>query len=661
MSFKRLSIFLSFLFFLTACGGIQMLGTKVDVSHLYSDEFTQKIDRIKVHYRAGRAQEALNELKAIDEQQLNPSERALRRNLIGVIYFAQKNFEQAIFNFDLALTTSHEDPGLTAQIQLNLASSHYKLGFMDRAYQSLSGTNWQALEANEAKKYHQLRFSLAKDLGKIEDAVESMFFFLGSKNSLTELRSDSIFEKLNSAFSELDERTRLRILEEKSKPANVTVAYMSYLEAEKLYYQGKKDDAMRLLSWLENSFGDQHEVMELVNSFVFRIENFAKMDPRAIGVVLPLSGDKADFGKRVLYGLDVALKETNSKISAEGRPFEIHFSDSEGGAALGAHRVRDLIEKRMVSVIIGGLFSSEATKEYLEARKYGVFFISLSQIFLPKEQKDHLLLEIPGSVESQLAQIFSTQILEGLGKRGAIIYPQGDRGEAYLTEFWRRAHEKDVTISGALSFEEKKTDFREPVQKLLGLHYTRERQEELEILSEIHTLEKKRAVRRIQTLKPLVDFDWVFIPAYPEEALQIVPAFSYFDAKNLNIIGTPSWRTRKILEESSKFGKLYFVGDNVEQASQKFSEAFNARFKKVPRIIEIRSYDALKTALSLLENKDYKTRDEFNASILKKERLSAMTGVWNLADGVWLKEMQTLVLQRGRIQEAVINKKAEQQ
>lgn len=652
---RRLLLFI-FIMCLAACGGIQMLGMKKDVSHLYGDEYMQVINRVKEHYRLGHTKEAMNDLKNLDEQKLNPSERAMRRNLIGVIHFSQKNFEQAIFNFDLALTTAQEDPGLVAQIKLNLASSQYKLGFMDKAYEILVNANPNVLEASEAKKYHQLRFTLAKDLDKPEDAIKSMFAYLFDLNSLSDLRADPVFERLSTEFFDLDERTRLRVLEERSRPATVVGAYMAYLESEKLYYSGKKDDALSVVNWLQGSFSDQVEVMELVNAFVFRMENYAKMDARSIGVVLPLTGDKSDFGKRVLLGLDYALSEVNKSVGPEGRPFTLHFKDSEGGGALGAHRVRDLIEKNMVSVIIGGLFSSEATKEYLEARKYGVFFVSLSQIYLPKEQKDHLLLEIPGSVESQMARIFSTQVLEGLGSKGAIIYPQGDRGEAYLNEFWRKAKESNVSITGALSFKENETDFRVPVQKLLGLHFTRERQEELDLLSEIHALEKKRAVRRIQTLKPQIDFDWVFVPAYPREALQLIPSFAYYDAMNLNLIGGPSWRSQMLSRESYKLGKLYFIGDDVEFASKSFVESFVARFKKAPKLIELRSYDALKLSLNMLAGKGYSTRDEFNGAIRNQEHLKGMTGVWKLVDGIWIKDMQAMVLHRGKIQDAVMVK-----
>ncbi len=111
-----------------------------------------------------------------------------------------------------------------------------------------------------------------------------------------------------------------------------------------------------------------------------------------------------------------------------------------------------------------------------------------------------------------------------------------------------------------------------------------------------------------------------------------------------------------VLKYRSEYDKIYkyFVGDNVEQASQGFSENFVRRFNKAPRLIEMRSYDALKTALGLLKNKDYKTRDEFNAAIRSNSKLEAMTGIWNLIDGIWIKDMQTLLLHRGRIKEAVI-------
>ena len=92
------------LLFLSGCGGIKMLsgGARSD---LYRPAFTQKLNIAKTYYGRGEVQKALNELNTFDENTLNGPEKALRRNLIGVIYFGKGSFEQAIFNFKWYLKT----------------------------------------------------------------------------------------------------------------------------------------------------------------------------------------------------------------------------------------------------------------------------------------------------------------------------------------------------------------------------------------------------------------------------------------------------------------------------------------------------------------------------------------------------------------------------
>ena len=365
-----------------------------------------------------------------------------------------------------------------------------------------------------------------------------------------------------------------------------------------------------------------------------------------------MTGPKASFGKRAMLGIDHALRDKIGRALPEGKlPFQLHVLDSAGSGAVGSYRVKELIDKHHVAVIVGGLFPQEAIKEYLEAKKYGVFFISLSQVYLPKEEKDHLLLEIPGSVESHLQEIFSSNVVERFGKRAAILYPSTPRGKAYVDEFWRRSKLSGLDLGGIVSYEKSQMDFREPVKNLLGLKFTRERQEELEILTEIHSLEKNKSARRIQTLKPQVDFDWIFVPSLPRETLQIIPSFSYFDAFRLNIIGGPSWRSKAIFDESYKLGSLFFVGDHVGEAADKFSQDFINRFGQQPRIVEMRANDALGIAISVLESSEFQSRNELDIHIRGKEQLMGVTGEWKMSDGVWIKEMAFLKLYKGKVEE----------
>lgn len=644
-------IFLSLLL-LASCSGVSMLqgGNAED---FYSEVFLNKIESIKEDYRLGKSDQAIQRLQQMSEAELLPSERSLRRNLIGVILFSQENFEQAIFNFDLALSNSRLDRSLTAQIYLNLASSYYRLGLEDKTYATLSLAEFKFLQPTEAKKFHLLRYKVANQLQKPKTELISLIWYLSDKQSVSELRSDAYFSRLLDNFFSLNSRERIRVLNEFEAEEVFNVGYLAYLSAERLYYEGERNEVDPLLKWIERRFEKNQELMDLVTSFTFRTESFSQMDQRKIGVVLPLSGDKEQFGARVLKGIDVAVHEMAVKKDLETQTsvplYELVVRDSEGGGAVGAHHVRDLIENHNVSVIIGGLFSDEAVKEYLEARKYGVIFISLSEIYLPKDQKNHLLVEIPGSVESQMAQMFSSDMLGRLGKRGALLYPQTQRGEAIVEEFWRRSNQNDVELAGVLSYNPEQTDLRDPVQNLLGLKFPRARQEEYDLLSEVYALEGARSARRVQVLRPQVDFDWVFIASYPQEALQLLPSFSYFDAFNLNLIGGPSWRSQALSAETSRLGDLIFIGDDVTAGASAFSRKYVERYKQRPRIIEMRAYDSMALVHKLLSEKSFSNRNDLELHFRTLENLDGITGRWSLKDDIWIKDMRSFKMRRGKI------------
>ncbi len=642
---------------LCSCSGISLLSGS-DPSDLYTEKFMTFINAVKEDYKKGQSEVALKKLQAYQTEMLLPTEKALRRNLIGVINFGEKNYEQGIYNFEMALSSSRLDKNLTAQIHLNLASSYYKMGYLDKAFSTLSITEFKNLEATESKKYHKLNYNLANELDKPSNAMRSIIWYLSPIDTLSGLKSEVMYEKLMGSFFQLEENQKKRILQEFEDEPFLVVGYLGYLEAEKLYYKGKKDEAKDLLGWVEDRYKNFQEVSLLIANFQFRLDNFTKMNPHSIGVILPNSGDKVEFGKRALIGIDNGIRELNNKF--EGKPpFEIFVKDSEGSGVVGAYRVKELVEKNYVSVIIGGLFSSEATKEYLEARKHGVFFISLSQIYLPKEEKNHLLLEIPGSVESLIDNLFSEKMLAHFGKKAAVIYPDSERGRAYVDEFWRKARIHQVKVTDVKTYDKNKTDHRETIQKLLGLKYKREREEELAIMEDIHSLEKNHSTRRIQNLKPIIDFDWVFMPAFPNEALQIIPSFTYFDAFNLNIIGGPSWRSQALSRESYKLGSLYFVGDDFSIKDKTFVNSFIDRYKIKPRLIEMRAYDAFKVISSVLSDNSPGTRDELEMLIRNKENFSGITGTWVLNDGVWLKKMVPLKLRRGKIEQVTLEVKAD--
>lgn len=646
---KRIIPLLLF-FSLTACSGVKMisperkLAEKVDTTKLYKQSFLQKMNDIKAKFRQGKAEVALKELSLMKEEGFSSSERSTRKNLIGVINFSRKNYETATKNFEEALALSKEDPSLEAQIYLNLGSAYYKLNQNDKALATLSMANYKNLQDNEAKKFHQLYALLSQQLGKKEQSLSAMIRSLEDKKTLAELKNEPRYGQTEEMFMKLSESERVRLLEDFDSEKNLTVPYLAYKEALAAFSAGENDKVKDYFEWIEKRYGTNAEIMDLIKNLGVRSENNnIKIDLRYIGVALPLSGDRKALGERALSGIDVALEELAVDPS---KKYRIEMKDTQGSAATGAFAVKDLIEINNVAIVIGGLTPNSATKEYLEAKKHGVLFISLSPVYLPKEEKNHLLIEIPASIESQVNHLFSPAMINKLGTRPAIIYPKNELGEAYANEFWRRSKKQNLDVTGLISYDRNATDFREPVKNLLGIKFTREREEEAAIVNDIANLEKNKSIKRLQNLQPQVDFDWVFVPALPREVVQILPNFNYFDAFNLSYVGVPSWRSELMTNEGYRYGNVYFMDEPLVNETA-FTQKFTTKFNKQPKFVETISYDALKIASGIIEeDSSMSTRQDLDLALAKKSSIQGESGLWKLDEDIWVKDMATFRIKR---------------
>ena len=625
----------------------------VDTSKLYRQEFLQKINAAKEKVRQGKNELALKDLAGMKESTLSTAEKATRKNLIGVINFSSKKFDIASKSFEEALVLSKEDPALEAQIYLNLGSAYYKMNQNEKALATLSQANYKNLQDGEAKKFHQLHALLSQQLGKKEQSLSSLIRSLEDKKTITELTTEARYTQAEELFMKLSNSERARLLEEFDQEKNLAVPYLAYKEAEIAFREGDQGKVKDYTDWIEKRYGDNSEIMTLVKGLGVRNQNnTTKIDVRYIGVVLPLSGDLKGLGERALAGIDIALEDMSQDPS---KKYRLEIKDTKGNAANGAFAVKDLIEINNVAAIIGGLSSGEATKEYLEAKKYGVIYISLSKVLLPKEEKNHLLIEIPGSIESQVSLLFSEKMMEKIGKRPAILYPRNDIGQAYANEFWRQSKKNNLDITGLISFDTNQTDYRDPIKNILGIKFNREREEELSIVNDIANLESKKSIKRLQNLQPQVDFDWVFVPALPRETVQLLPNFNYFDAFNLSYVGVPSWRSELMVNEGYRYGNVFFMDESISGTETPFTQKFFEKFKKQPNFVETIAYDSLKILSELVESdSSYETRQDLDLALTKKGTLQSESGSWRLQDDIWIKDMATFKIKREGI-EAVVN------
>lgn len=644
--FKPLHLLFLILVLLVSCTDVQMIepGARKD---LYTKEFLFSIEKVKEAFARGDGEQALFILERIEDGSLNNSERALKYNLRGVIDFSQGSYEQAIEFFKRGLETSSLDKSLTAQLNLNLSSAFYKLDDIVKAYAVIKVTNDNFLTDGEKIKFYRLLFVLADKVGDSQEALDGLTNFYGNLERVGQIKKSEYYGSLVRLFESLGQNQKIRYLEKFKNTQSLAAGYLGYIEVEKLIYNGNKKYAKDLMTWIRDNYNSRLEILTLLDTFEDRMQTIAKIDTSKIGVILPFSGNRRNFSARAMLGLDYAFRRYKQQF--EGT--QVIVKDSESNGAVGAFRVRQLIEKDSVSLIIGGLFSDEAKEEYLEARKYGVIYVSLSPIYLPKKDKSHLLIEIPGSIESEVEAMFQPKVLSNFGNRLAVIYPNSERGKAYIDEVWNQAKIKNVDISVVHKYEKGLTDYRETVSKILDLKFKRHRQEELDFLDEIYSLKGKTSVRRVQTLPPNQDFDWVFVPSYPNEAVQIVPSFAYYDAFRLNFVGTASWRSTLTQKISDSSAKLYFMGDNSDFISNEIVENFVRNYKKRPGIVEFVTLEAMHV-VSALVGKSYDNRDQFNNLLQVNDIINGITGSFELKNNIWIKSLEPLRVRSNGIRKA---------
>ncbi len=613
---------------------------------IYSKDFLQQMDKIQAIYKKGNKDTALAELEKLNDSSLSKAELGKKLNFLGIISFSEGDFSQASEYFFRAKDFIRLDEVLAGQTRLNLASAYYKMDKYEKAFNTIETIDPKVFTEEEKKKYHKLRLALAEGENAHKAVVSSLIYLLKDKKLFSEINQSEQKNLLMDSFRKLSGSERVFLLEKHDEQEAVVIPFLAAEEALQRYYFGDRAGAEDVLEWLESNFGEYEDVQNFVSDFQYRIENFSKVDVGAVGVVLPLSGDKERFGKKALMGIDTALNRGEDQLAST----KLYTRDNKNNPTVAKKLVHDLIQKHHVSVIIGGLFPSTAKEEDLEARKYGALFISLSPVYLEKEEKNHLLIEIPGSVQSQVATIFSEDFLAKNGNNIAMIYPDSEGGLAYVNEVWRKAKEGKINIKSLASFDKNVKDYREWVQKLLGLKYTRERSEEFELWKEIYSLERKNSsIRRIQTLRPIVDFDWVFVPSYPHEALQIIPSFTYFDAKGLKYVGGPSWMSRKLVKEQRNLGSLRFVGDDPDDFDKSFVSVFSKRNKSNPSLVETLAFEGMNLALNILEDSKFDKREELERKLVNMQLIDGITGQWKLDEGIWLKDLDILKIQNNDI------------
>jgi branched-chain amino acid transport system substrate-binding protein len=312
-----------------------------------------------------------------------------------------------------------------------------------------------------------------------------------------------------------------------------------------------------------------------------------------IGVIIPLTGPQANYGKYIQNSLNLALEEINKKNPK--KQFQLIFEDDKADAKEGANAINKLITANGVKVVFGPWASSSALAAAPIAEKNKV--IMMAEAISPqlKSSGDYIFRIQPD------AKIYIDKLLDYISaqrselKKFAVFYINNDFGQDQASYIKYKLELSGKEIVSYQSFEPNTTNFRTSILK-------------------------------IKVSKP----DAIFCPAYAELS-NILIQMSESELK-CQIFGSVPTENPSIVKvaKGTADGVIYphhFNTNNPNPLFKQFMNSYNAKYGEYPEGFASLAYDGLHILCNaILESRDYNT-DMIKDNLYRTQNYHGINGI----------------------------------
>ncbi len=338
---------------------------------------------------------------------------------------------------------------------------------------------------------------------------------------------------------------------------------------------------------------------------------------RAIGVLLPLSGRYAAFGKLVQQGMEQARQEFRPAT-----PVRFLYHDTAGDADLAAQQVAELAIGERVMAIIGPLVGNAASSAVRRAGQEQVPLLALSQ-------KEGLAEISPYVFRSSLtAQLQVETLLEyAMGDLGmtsfGILYPETRQGRRMAELFGIEVEKRGGRLVEQQGYLAEQTDFRRQIRLLQGLDPNAPDEED-------DAAAGAEGQPGGDGEKP-PPFEALFVPDYADRISLVAPQLPFYGLENVQLLGTSGWNDAQLLQATGKSVEGAVFVDGFFRHSpypfiQEFAEKYFATYGEEPTILAAQGYDAAGILLTLLDDPRTNSRAALRWALAQMQIYPGVTG-----------------------------------
>jgi branched-chain amino acid transport system substrate-binding protein len=416
----------------------------------------------------------------------------------------------------------------------------------------------------------------------------------------------------------------------------------------------------------------EHPEREAARALLEEIRARFQVERNTVGVLLPLSGPFRRFGRRVQQGIEVASEHSPG--------LTLKFKDTKGDPAEARRAVEELILQDRPIAILGPVGEKESLAAAEVAERYQVPILTLTRregitqvgsfVF-----RNYLTNEIQGRTMARYA-------MQVLGLRSfAILYPNNRYGDENMRAFWDEVVKLGGTIRAVERYSAQDQQYQDPVRKLVGSFWLDLRPDmwkdaERRPAARTFRARKKRWERAIKNLRPIVDFDAIFIPDFWNRLTFVIPWLKYYDVefftenvvrldrlrlkygkklpKLVWLLGTNGWNSDRLHRRIGDFVWRAVFCDAIfpysdDPAWTTFVHRYKERFARDPHFLEAIGYDSLRILHHVLQKSNAPTREALRDELRKLKDFPGATGLTSFVGGDVDKKLHVLTIERTKV------------
>ncbi len=499
--------------------------------------------------------------------------------------------------------------------------------------------------------------SLSKAAVGAHDWAEAVRFLAEAGKGTTDPTAQAqLQQKLTDLVDSQVPQLEIARLAQELKPDSPAYALVLFKLARIAFHLHNWDQLKTTLQTLQQN-APQNPFAAEAQQMLDRVQRREQVKPDSIGVLLPLSGKYQAFGEATLAGIKLALENSKS--------VKLVIKDTAGDPDKAKRAVEELILDNQVIAIIGPELPSDAEASATLADEFGVPILTMTKDEHITSRGPYVFRNMLTNKAQAAALVDYTTKVLGYHNYG-VLYPNVSWGVELANDFWDSVVDSGGEIHGAETYDHDQTTFSPVVKKLVGRYFLEDRTDYLKERSELVSQVKDPYQQRTKQeklrrgLKPVIDFDALFIPDQQRNVGLLAPALAVEDVitnacdqrdleriaktlgytktkdvKTVLLLGTSTWDDPNLVERGGKFVQCSifvdgFYANSSRVGTQKFVKAFTEANGKAPNLLSAYGYDSGELVKAVIAQSKPTTRDAFREGLTKIKNLPGAGGPINV-------------------------------